>query len=303
MGALCGGQENTTTSSSTSLDPTVRQLRDEAIAKTREVANRPYTPNPNPRVADFTPDQTAAFDKIRSSLGSWKPTAEAATGLATQGANMSATDQATLDRFMNPYVHGVIDPQLRELDRRTEMARRGITARANVAGARDSARHGVVESELLRNSLMLGDDIVKRGYSDAFNSALAALEKEAQRKLVGGDALLKQAAGAQQLEGIDLSMLLGIGGQQQQQAQRNLDVLNQDFERQQQYPLEQLNILLSALRGTPYSTTTTTTGPGGSTSAQNLGALASLIGAGGKIAESIGWENLNPGNWDWSWLG
>jgi hypothetical protein len=303
MGSFCGGQQSTTTSSVTSLDPTVKQFGYDTLAKAKEVAGRDYVANPNPRVADFTADQTAAFDKIRSSLGGWKPTLDTATGLATTGANMSITDPAALDKFMSPYVEGVINPQLRELDRRTEIARRGVTARANTAGQGNSARHGVVEGELMRNSMMMGDDIVKKGYGDAFTSAMTALEKEAQRKLIGGDALLKQAAGGQQLNGIDLSQLLSIGGQQQGQDQKNLDVLTADFLRQQGYPQEQLNILLSALKGTPYSSSTTTTGPGGSTSAQNLGSLAALLGAGGKIGESIGWGNLNPGNWDWSWLG
>lgn len=300
MGSFCGGQQTQTGTSTTSLDPTALQLRNDAFAKAREVAGQGYTQNPNPRVADFTQDQTKAFDMVRQSLGGWKPTIDAASGMAGAAGGMSITNPDQLAAFMNPYMSGVIDPQLRELDRRTSIARRGVTARANMAGQPGSLRHGVVEGELMRQSGQQAQDIIGKGYSDAFGAATSAMQQEAQRKIAGADALLKTAVGGQQMGGVDLSMLLGIGGQQQGQQQKSLDVLNADFARQQGYPQEQLNILLSALRGTPYSSGTTTTQPGGSTGAQNLGALAALLGGGGKL---LGSDGLDIGSWDWSWLG
>jgi hypothetical protein len=83
----------------------------------------------------------------------------------------------------------------------------------------------------------------------------------------------------------DANALGSIGGQQQQLGQASYDTAYQDFLRQWQYPQEMLNLRTSTVAGQPYSTskTTTTTGPGPNTTAQNVTAAAALAGMAGKF--------------------
>lgn len=73
----------------------------------------------------------------------------------------------------------------------------------------------------------------------------------------------------------DIAKLMGVGDTQQKMNQSNLDLGYNDFLKEQNYPQEQLNMLISTLNQTPYSRTTYQ--PGGNTAAQVGGGLASLL--------------------------
>lgn len=74
----------------------------------------------------------------------------------------------------------------------------------------------------------------------------------------------------------DIAKLMGMGDTQQKMDQSNLDLGYNDFLKEQNYPQEQLNMLISALNQTPYGRTTYQPGP--NTAAQVGGGLASLLG-------------------------
>lgn len=91
------------------------------------------------------------------------------------------------------------------------------------------------------------------------------------------------AALMQQMQGIDIGNLLGVGGAEQTQQQANLDLAHNDFLNQFNFPQEQLNWLKSLMSGTPYSNTSTQTSPVGEANpwAQILGLVGSGVGAAG----------------------
>ena len=96
--------------------------------------------------------------------------------------------------------------------------------------------------------------------SDDINRILSDGSQDFEQKLRYIDALLKS------------------GNQQEQKTQSSLDLAKSDFDAQNQHPTEMLNLLMSALQGTPYGKSTTQQTPGPSTAAQIGGSLASLIG-------------------------
>ena len=71
-------------------------------------------------------------------------------------------------------------------------------------------------------------------------------------------------------------MLGGVGQQERQMAQQNIDVAYRDFLEQRDYPVEQLRILQSGLSGLPAVTSTeqTSTQPGDGF----LGGAANIVG-------------------------
>ena len=93
-------------------------------------------------------------------------------------------------------------------------------------------------------------------------------------------ALTAQQYAMQQQQAQDL---MAYGKTQQDQTQASLSQAYQDFVNQREAPKENLNLLLAAIQGVPYATTRLTTTPYNSTAA-NLGAVSSLLGIGGKLA-------------------
>ena len=51
-------------------------------SKAVDLANRPYQPYPDQRVAGFNPDQSQAFQQIRNNQGAWQPANQEAQGIA-----------------------------------------------------------------------------------------------------------------------------------------------------------------------------------------------------------------------------
>jgi hypothetical protein len=78
--------------------------------------------------------------------------------------------------------------------------------------------------------------------------------------------------------------LLQTGGLQQQQQQRNLDVAKADFERQWNYPVQQLAIRQSALPA-PNAFGSTQSTP---IFENNAATLAGLVGTGAGVAKNLG---------------
>jgi hypothetical protein len=251
----------------------------------KQIGARPYPSYDKPRLAGFSGDTTKAFDMVRSSSGSWIPEFAAATGAAGKvaGASLPGTD---LKPYMNPYMGAVTD----EIARQGAISRRQIGQAAASRGARDSARHGILEGEQLRGE----NDAIARTMAGAFTNAQQAALADRQSQLQGADMLAKIGAGKQTLTLQDIQAMLGIGGAQQQQEQQGLDLQREDFVNQVQWPVENLNLRTATLSGTPLSSTRLQTTAGGAapnSGAQNLGAFASLIGAaalaGGK--SGFGW--------------
>jgi hypothetical protein len=79
--------------------------------------------------------------------------------------------------------------------------------------------------------------------------------------------------------------LLGIGAQQQGQQQAGINAAMGNYYGTQQQPIQNLDLLLSAVSGVPYGTTGTQTGTGGSTG----GVTGSTTpGTGSQVASGIG---------------
>lgn len=222
------------------------------------IANEPYQPYGQPRIAGFSPDQTAAFDATRANVGSAMPGLAQAYQSAIGGTQ--TWPGADHDAYMNPYIQNVVDIQKREAMRDADIARNKIGDRAVAAGSFGGSRHGVVEAELGRNLAQQLGDIQATGLNTGWNQALSAFNADANRQLTGaktfGDlGIATQGAGLK-----DAAALEAIGTTQQGQTQRNLDLAYQDFLEQRDYPKTQTNWLANIIKGTtlPMGRTETT---------------------------------------------
>lgn len=220
------------------------------------------------QVAGFTPAQQQAFTLAQSGIGGYLPYLQSA-GLATQQAQDIATQAGQMfqpgaaQAFMDPYQQNVTQDALAEIRRQGDIALQSQAAQALKAGAFGGAREGVVRAETERGiqdimSRRIFEDL-SRNYQQALAASQAAGAGQLQQAgMVGGlgkqYGALGTTAQAQQLQ--DIQTLLGVGGQQQQFGQAQLEAQRQNLLAQQQEPYRRYSYGLEALAGLPFGGTT-----------------------------------------------
>ncbi len=232
---------------------------------------------PLQEVAGLTPTQVSAMNLAQQGIGSFQPFLQAAqaaqtAGLGTIGAGAQTVagaefvpTEATLDRFRDPYQKAVTDEALKEIDRQQQIAENRLAGQAVRAGAFGGSRFGVAQSELARNAADLKSRRIFEDLSRNFQQAQAAARAANQQRLQAGQvfgqlgratsgiggAMAGLGAQQQALQGRDVGQLLGIGGLQQQQAQRQLDVNTANLAAIENAPFQQLSAGAGILQQLP----------------------------------------------------
>ena len=222
---------------------------------------------PMQQVAGFSPTQMAAMNLAQQGIGSFQPFLQAAqdaqaAGLGTLGAGVQTVGgaefvptQATLDRFMDPYQQNVTQEALKEIDRQQQIAENRLAGQAVQAGAFGGSRFGVAQSELARNAADLKSRRIFEDLSRNFQQAQGAARAANQQRLQAGQvfgqlgratsgiggAMAGLGGQLQQQQRQDVNQLLGIGGLQQQQAQREFDVGTANIAAMQNAPFQRLS--------------------------------------------------------------
>lgn len=296
------------------------------IARANMVAGEGYQAYQGPRVAGFTDDQTNAFDVIRNNIGNWNDEFDASKsttgGALTQAmpyfSQAAGATPDQMDKYMDPYVGGVIDRAKLEANRNwQENIMPGIESRFITSGQSGSSGH---QDLLQRGARDVSEGLQSQSMaalSDAYKTAGSQYQADAQRlagigQSVGqlglqtGSQLSGLAQLQQQMSGRDAAALQAVGDTRQQQNQRNLDLAYQDFQEQRDYPRQTVDWMSSIIRGLPHDTTTQTsqTGPANTYQPSPISQLISLYGLykdvtdkarGGAVRKSHGGVIHTPG--------
>ncbi len=274
-----GGSETSTVTSQQTLDPFIRDALQRNVMAAQQVSQLPYQPYSGPRVAGFRPAEQQAFDIAQQAVAGRVGSQQLAG--ATQAAQQAAAFgpeqfQQNVAGFMSPYQQNVIDTTMARLSK--ARAERDAATKAQLAASRafGNTRRGVYEAQLAAeqdlNTAQTLANLYQQGYGQAAGLAagLPGQRLQASQQLA---ALAPQALAQEQAYS---SMLGGVGQQQRQMAQQNLELAYRDFLEQRGYPVEQLRILQSGLTGLPAVTSTqqTSTQPGDGF----LGGAANIVG-------------------------
>jgi hypothetical protein len=262
------------------------------------------------RIAGFDPLQTQAFGMTTDAAEAYKPGLAAANVSANKAANLStmgaadpyfktasASTVSGISDYLNPYQQNVTD-RMGDIAQRQiqEKLLPGLSDTFTRSGQYGSSRHqelaqrGVrdIASDLESN---IGAQLAK-GYETAGTQRAADLQRlasigQAAGTLTGTEEQQKGALASIQAGLGQKEQALGlqgaaateaIGAEKQAMQQRIDDLRYQDFQRQVNYPKEQLNFLSGIIRGLPSgggTTSSTTTGSGASYSSSPLAQLAS----------------------------
>ena len=254
---------------------------DDLLADTRTVATQPVD-FPDIQVAGLTPLQQAAIQRGMAGVGSFQPLLQAGSDIL--GMGVSALMPGASDAFMNPFVDQVIDQNLRDVQRQGDIARQQIANQAVTAGAFGGSREAIANQELQRN---LADTFARQSAglrAQAFESAQDRAQKASELFTKAGIATAGLGEAAQAANLRDVQLLSGLGAQEQQQQQAELDALRQTSLQQQFEPFQRLSFMSDIFRGVPsqQTTLTTKTAPDPSRLSQIgglAGGVASLLGA------------------------
>ena len=144
----------------------------------------------------------------------------ASAGQAGLAGSAAQYDPNSAQAYMNPYETQVIDQTMADMQRASDIARQGDSARAVGAGAFGGSRSGIVDSERGRNLLdqqaKMAGGLRAQGYGQALQQSMAAQESALQRqqKAAGLMGQLGQAGAA---SGLQAGQSTGQLGQQASQ--------------------------------------------------------------------------------------
>ena len=292
-----------------------RPYAKDALAKgaaLTDIEKNPYQQYGGERIAGFQPMQQQAFQGAANmqpsqqvGLGSGIAGMAGIGALNTnyQGRNFQGGqfDSQAAQQYMNPYTQNVVDYQKSQALRDFQIAQPVRQAQAVQQGAFGGSRSAIVDAEAQRslNSQLQG--IEATGQQAAFQNAQQQYNTDQARRLqaqqlgeqsrqygagLGMQGLqtgLQAAGQLGQLGQTQYGQEMGInqlqsqyGAQQQQQAQRPLDMAYQDFQNQQNYPYKQLGFMSDMIRGLPLGQQSTS-----SIYAQGPSTVQTLAGLGG----------------------
>ena len=286
-----------------------------AKALTGEGSQMPYA---DQQVAGLSDAQQQAITSAMQGVGSFQPYLQQGsqalgtgiealgTGLGTIGTAIDRAGQAdytptSYQDFMDPFTESVIAAQQADIARQGQMQQNQLGGTAVGAGAFGGSRQGIAQAEIARNVMdqqaRTGSQLRSQGFAQAQNAAQQAAQQQLRQAQLGGQLGVSQAGLGQlgQQMGVqDINTLLGIGGLQQGQTQKGLDIARTNELVQQSLPYQQVGFMSDIFRGVPslQQTYSTTTQPGPSKTSQVLGLAQAGIGAYGLMNQGKGFPGF-----------
>jgi len=246
------------------------------------------------KVAGLSEGQQAAIANALGGVGAFQPflrQGSAAVGQGIMGALGANYDPSSYKEFMNPFQEQVIQQQYDDIAEQGRAQLTDFGQRAAGAGAFGGSRQALAESEIIGNVLdqqaRTGAQLRTAGFQQAQAAAQQAANQQLRQAQLAGQLGTAQAGLGQlgqQMNVQDINTLLGVGGLQQQQGQRALDVDRANFLAAQALPFQQIGFMSDIFRGVPalqqtYSTRST---PPPNRTSQLLGLGIAGLGAAGK---------------------
>jgi hypothetical protein len=256
-GTATGGLGNTINANplgstqETNLAPWVGDYVGDMLGKAQALSNKGYQAYTGPLSAGTSPLQKQAFT-------------------AAENINPQATfDTAAAQQYMNPFIETALKPQLDEMRRQAEISRNQQAGRLAKAGALGGGRQAIMESELLRNLGQQQALTTGKAYETAFDKAMGQYNKSREQQLQ------------------DVGALAGLGTQERSIEQQGIDQLRAEFEKQRQFPYEQLKFQQSMLSGLPVGATSIT---------PNTSMISDLGLTTRQVGQLMDWLNTNVFN-------
>jgi hypothetical protein len=262
------------TSRTSTLSPWVGDYVTNALGQGAALANAPYQAYQGPLTAGASGLQQQAFAGASEMAQAGYTPGQFSGGFGAQQAQ----------QYMNPYLQASLDPQLRELQRQSEIARVQDAGRLTKAGAFGGSRQAIMESEGRRNLLDKQQDVLGQGYKTAYDLGLGQFNRERE-----ADEASRQFGANFGLKSID--QLSGLGATERGIASEGIAADKAQFEEQRDFAYKMPQYQLNLLQGLPIGANTTAQDLSGVAKLQSdVGGLAALY----KRLEALGQSPAAP---------
>ena len=241
------------------------------LGKAQALAETPYQVYGGPLTAGASTLQNKVFDGLAgltfpTNLGQSFTNAGAPTiGADGQPSGGGGVAQS----YMNPYLQSVLNPQLDELRRQNDITNMNTNAKLMQAGAFGGGRQAIMNAENNRNLMMELNKTVGQGYSNAYDKAMGQFNTE-------------------QGQAKDLVNLLSTqGGIERSIESEGIAADLAEFEKQRQYPFQQVQFQRDMISGLPTGSVSNTPGQ-----LSGVGSLLSALGGGAAAAKAFGYKDV-----------
>lgn len=253
------------------------------------------------KLAGLSEGQQQAIASALSGVGAFQPFLQQGSSAVQQGiagAQGAGFDPTSYQQFMDPYMEDVIARTQADIADKGRQQQNQAQASAVGSGAFGGSRQAVLQGQIAADTMdqqaRTGAQLRSQGFAQAQNLAQQQANQALRQAQLTGQLGVSQAGLGQlgQQMGVqDINTLLGIGGLQQQQGQRQLDIDRANLLAEQALPYQQVGFLSDIFRGVPalQQTSTTTTTPPPSRTSQLLGLGIAGLGAAG---QAKGFGNL-----------
>ena len=283
------------------------------LGQAQALSQSPYQTYQGPLTAGASNLQNTAFTglgslTVPSSIGTAATTA-GTIGTTAQGLNYTPTTQSfdatQAQNYMNPYLQASLNPQLDEARRQSQITQAQNAGKMTQAGAFGGGRQAILDAETQRNLGTRLSDITGQGYNTAYNNAMQQFNADQQRKMqeaqygagFGLQGLQTGLQGAQAQGQLGNALnTANLGNIQAQLAGGNVErgitaegtaADLAEFEKQRQYPYQQVQFQRDMISGLPTGAVTNTPGQ-----MSGIGSLLSVLGGGTAAASALGYKNV-----------
>ena len=291
------------------------------IFKSAEAITEPGSSMPfsAQQLAGLSQGQRDAIARATSGVGSFEPFLQRGAEAIGQGIGQLGTAQeyvagagfspTDFRQFMDPYTEDVIARTQQDIADRG--AQQQLQAQASAAGqgafggSRQAVLQGQIAADVMDQQARTGAQLRSQGFAQAQNLAQQAAQQQLRQAQLTGQ-LGQTVAGlgtqtaalgqlGQQMGVQDVNTLLGIGGLQQGQTQKEFDVARANELAQQALPFQRIGFLSDIFRGVPalQQTVSRSTTPPPSRSSQLLGLGIAGLGA---VGSAGGFGNFFSGS-------
>lgn len=215
----------------------------------QQAAYTPYTPYGGQRFAETSPLYQQGVEATQA--------AASTPGLLGQ-LDVGGQKMGVMQAYMNPYQQAVTDVAKQAAYRDYQTGLGQLKSQATSRGAFGGSRQAILESELARNLGSQLSNIQTQGLATAYDKASGLYQQD----------LANQMQKAQALQGLGLT--------DEARRQRDLDAMYEEFQRQRDYPQQQIAQYRSTIFGGPAYTTQSGYESSGNPLVQGLG-LARLM--------------------------
>ena len=229
------------TSASSQLSPWAGEYVTNYLGQGAALAQQPYQAYQGPLTAGASDLQQQAFAGM----------SEVAQAGYTPGQFTGGFGAQQAQQYMNPYLQASLDPQLRELQRQSDIQRVADAGRLTKAGAYGGSRQAIMESEGRRNLLDKQQDVLGQGYKTAYDMGLGQFNKEREAQEAS-----RQFGANFGLKSLD--QLSGLGAQQRGITSEGIAADKAQFEEQRDFAYKMPQYQKDLLQGLPVTTTATT---------------------------------------------